>query len=404
MDGWCESPSGNNGLAVYDLETKQMSVLRSPVDNLSTNDIMYLDTAGGSLVAVHRAPNQIRVDALSLLKLAKLASPNLVTQKPSPFLPLCDDTTYYYEAKTPDGLYYYQRTFRKQSSENGDTWTIEEQYATEASERRQIGYLPPFPFFYKQGGYLWKLENKDGFLNQTILKGYQDLEYGITFKSFDGVIKVIPISTESIQTWNNEFKEQTLFDPLNGNRSIEETELQKCDLRVEDSNSNSFLIVERQIERFDSGRPLDKKTTQVQEKYQRDLGLVEFVDSMGRCYTLKHIRSANIELQGHPMECTMYEGKESVSNGLFTMAFHSFKNGKFKGTFYPPSDRWKPCEFEGTYQGDRLKFEFIFDFNQAASGFDGIFKDGEIDQIIGTFNLVDGRKVMKIDYQANRVR
>jgi hypothetical protein len=409
VDGWCESPSGNNGLAIYDLKTRKLSILRTPVDNLSANDIIYLDTAGGSLIAVHRMWNEIRLDGLSRIQTTTSApSSDLSTQHSPLFLPLFDDTTYYYEGKTPAGVIYYQRTFRKLSGENGDTWTMQEQYSTADSERTQAGhllqnYLPPFPCFFNQGEYLWKLKIQEGFLNQTILKGYEDLQLGSTSKTFGGSIKMIPMSTENVQTWENDFVAEMGFDTLAGYRNVKETETQKCNIRIENSNQNAFMIVERQITRFDVTRPSDKKTTEIQEKYQKGVGLVETIDSSGRSYKLKHIRSACNELPGHPMECTIYQGKETVSNGEFTMAFHSFQEGKFKGVFYPPQP-YSPVEFSGTYSGEKIKFNFVFDPNQAASGFEGVFKNGEVDQIIGKFNLVDGRKVMKIDYKANRVR
>lgn len=403
--GWRSSPRGNNGLAIFDLETKKLSILRMPSDNLLANDIIYLDTAGGSLIAVHDTPQEIRVEGLSRIQSFKpLLSSNVANQHSSPFMPLFDDTTYFYEAKKDGNIYNYKRTIGKLSGENGEEWVMQEEYSTSDSEQRRAGYIfkkimPPFPIF-TQEIFVWSLNVKQGFLNRSLVKYIHKDGFGT--KKILGNVKIMPISMEKNPAWENEFMSKEGYQSLNGWVGLNYTDTQKCNAKSENSNEKVVMVVERQITRIDDKRP-DKvfSTIEMQEKYQKGLGLVEIADSTGLIYTLKHIRSASKELPGHPMECTLYEGKETVSNTKFMMAFHSFKDGKFRGLFYSPA--YRPCEFDGEYDEDRIKWSHVFDPNQAASGFEGVFKKTGTDQIIGKFNLVQGQKVIKTDYKANRI-
>ena len=407
--GWRISPRGNNGLAIYDLETKKLSILRKPVDSLVKNNIVYLDTAGGSLIAVHDTPQEIRVEGLSRIQSLKPAlASNVANQHSSPFMPLIDDTTYFYEAKKGRTVYNYKRTIRKLSGENSDTWAMEEGFSTSDSEESRAGYifkkeLPPFLVFSDRQ-IIWTVNNENHFVNQKFVRYSESLNLTASrvAEDFSGNIKIIPISIKENPNWENKLKVTKGFQSLNGFIEENNSETQKCNAKIENSNEKLFMVVERQITRRDDKRPGDPTSIQIQEKYQKGLGLVEIVDgSTGLIYTLKHIRSASKELPGHPMECTLYEGKETVSNTKFMMAFHSFKDGKFRGLFYSPA--YRPCEFVGEYDEDRIKWSHVFDPNQAASGFEGVFKKTGTDQIIGKFNLVQGRKVIKTDYKANRI-
>ncbi len=418
--GWRISPRGNNGLAIYDLETKKLSILRKPVDNLLKNNIVYLDTAGGSLIAVHDTPQGIRVDGLSKIQNLKPALvSNESAQESSHFLPLFDNTTYYYEAKVGENILYHTRTYRKLPGENGDTWTMAEGWTKNKSEEKYLDarvgnpfgnifnllkkQTPPFPVFTRDQGSYWKLEYKEGFLNQSQLAPTRTGFEGSQTETISGAIKIFPTVPKKTNEWKNDIKEGHGGNTLGGYVETNYFVNEICNSRTEDSDGKLFMVVERKRVIKSDIRNSEPSSEEIQEKFQKGLGLIEISKNTGEVYTLKHIRSGNKELPGHPMECTIYQGKESVSNGVFTMAFYSFQNGKFKGIFYPPpSTRFDPVKFEGQYNGDRLKFIFSFDPNQPASGFEGVFKKGGVDQIIGKFSLVNGQKVTKIDYKANR--
>jgi hypothetical protein len=262
---------------------------------------------------------------------------------------------------------------------------------------------PPFPVFTKDRGSYWKLEFKEGYLNQSQLEPTRSGFALSETATISETIKFLPTAQEKTADWKNDIKEVHGCDTLGGYVETPYFVNEICNSRTEDSDGKLFMVVERKRVIKSDIRNSEPSSEEIQEKFQKGLGLIEISKNTGEVYTLKHICSGNKELPGHPMECTIYQGKESVSNGVFTMAFYSFQNGKFKGIFYPPpSTRFDPVKFEGQYDEDRLKFFFSFDPNQATSGFEGVFKKGEVDQIIGKFSLVNGQKVMKIDYKANR--